>query len=214
MTVIVGLRDNLGNCFLGADSQTSWGYTTMKCSKRDGKLIVRPPYMFGITGTARLGIILRTGILPVYDEKYKLEYPRASLDDFMFYTFSEAIRELFKDRGYGRVKDNEEEFYGAFMVYGYGSLYIVSSDFSISPIDDYFACGSGMDYALGSLATTARFPEVKSTDRVTLALHSAGEHNAFVGPPYFVENCTELDAKVEELRNPTPKKKKKKGKKK
>ena len=67
-------------------------------------------------------------------------------------------------------------------------LYSVESDFQVGEsLDNYAACGSGEDFALGSLATTEGLG-LSPEERIRVALQAASKFSVSVAPPYQIIN--------------------------
>jgi len=59
-------------------------------------------------------------------------------------------------------------------------LFLIGSDKSVIEIDDYFAIGSGKDFALGSLQDTYTNPKISIKDKIIKAILAANS-NVYVG---------------------------------
>lgn len=197
MTVIVGLKDNKNNVYMGADSVISFGDTTINTSAADKKIICRNGYIFGITGYSRIATILRSSNFTEFedfvpDSDGKVYSDIGTLYEFMTVVFVEQLREVFHKRGYSTIDNNAENFVGSILVYHAGGLFSIGAAYSVLEVDDYFSIGCGGNLALGSLATTKNIEKIKPMDRIRLALRAAEKHNAHCGSPFYTVECNKL----------------------
>jgi len=121
---------------------------------------------------------------------YKFTPPPIAEDQdvfaYMATSFVESVRQCLKDGGYTIVQNNEETG-GSFLVGYRGRLFHIESDFQVSEVlDSYDATGCGMEYALGSLHTTAESDDEYPADRLTAALDAASYFSPFVSAPYVI----------------------------
>ena len=103
----------------------------------------------------------------------------------MVVTLVGALRELFKDRGYAKVSNNQET--GGFFIVGYqGKIYTVQSDFQVNCyVDSYDAIGVGSDYALGAMEALKRVAPAK---RIRRSLEVSAKFSAAVCEPFLVRS--------------------------
>lgn len=174
MTCIVGVQHN-GRVWLGGDSAGVAGWSLDV--RADVKVFRNGPYLMGFTTSFRMGQLLRYAFDPP-------KPPREDLDRFMVTTFVDAVRECLGEGGF-RVKKNEAEEGGQFLVGVRGTLYAVHQDFQMArTLSGYDAVGCGQDLALGSLHTTQG---IRPRHRVLAALEAAAHHSAGVAAPFTVE---------------------------
>jgi ATP-dependent protease HslVU (ClpYQ) peptidase subunit len=77
-----------------------------------------------------------------------------------------------------------------------GEIYVIGMDKSIYAIsDDYYAVGSGQDYALGSLYSTEKL-DLSPKERLTQALEAASFYTYTVAPPFDFLTVSLKDATV------------------
>jgi hypothetical protein len=178
MTAIVGLEFN-GSVIIGADSAGVDVDTYDICARSDEKVfIVEETMVLGFIHSFRMGQLLRYAFSPPEKSSKK--------DDMSYLVVDviDAIRSMFKDKGYMK-KDDDVEAGGTFLLGYNGRLYTVADDFQVGrSMNGYDACGCGAHYALGSLHSTKHNPD--PIDRVKLALGAAVHHNAGVRPPFVV----------------------------
>ncbi len=179
MTCIVGVEQD-GKVWMGSDSAASDGHVIYVVDSP--KLITNGPITFGYTSSFRFADLL----------KFKLKFPaqkKAQDDrDYLVGVVVEKIRESLKEGGYARVDSHRDSGGTALMSYR-GMLYKLQDDFSVLRcVDQYASCGSGTEFAMGSLFTThgdARFPP---SERVKMALQAAAKHCCTVqGPEHIIQ---------------------------
>lgn len=179
MTCIVGLVDN-GNVWMGADSAGTNGWLDQTI-RQDLKLFRNDDFLIGGCGSFRLLQLLH----------YKLHPPKRHPDTdvmkYMVTEFVEAVRTCLKEGGFTRVKDNNEEIDGSFLVGYDGRLFEIECDLQVGEsMDGYNGIGSGGRIALGSLYVSQGTPE----ERIRKALETAEHFNAGVRGPFHIE-CLE-----------------------
>lgn len=175
MTCIVGLVE-AGTVYMGSDSagaDSSWNLR----ARRDAKVFVNGPFIFGFTSSFRMGQILRYVLKPpaIPDDKDLFEY--------MATEFIDAVRLALKAGGFA-TKDKDAESGGTFLVATSSRLFQIESDYQVGEsLEPYDACGSGTAYAIGALfASRGHDPH----DRVMLALRAAEANSAGVRGPFTV----------------------------
>lgn len=179
MTCIVGLVHK-STVYLGGDSAGVRGSDLTP--RRDEKVFVKGPFIYGFAGSFRLGQILR----------YKFDPPAqdANLDDHAYLAtdYLDTLRQMLERNGFLR-KDNEVVSTGGIFLVGYRrNLYAVEHDFQVAEfIDEHFAIGSGSSYALGSLYTTKDL-DLPPKERLSHALVAAGRYCTDVCAPYVVKH--------------------------
>lgn len=188
MTCIVGLVDN-GITYIGGDSLGSNGYTkTVRRDKKIFKLKDTPNAILGYTSSFRMGQLLMyaTGLIDKRDEP--------NIDhEYLVTKFIPNVIKLFEEGGYSR--NNSGEKYGGVFLLGYkDKLFKIESDFQVGEtICNYDACGSGEDFALGSLHTTEGLG-LSPEERIYTALKAASQFSVGVSAPYYIINTD--DGKV------------------
>ncbi|WP_405101701.1 hypothetical protein [Oceanobacillus sp. FSL H7-0719] len=182
MTCIVGLVEN-GVTYIGGDSLGSNGYSkTVRKDAKVFKLKDTNNAIVGYTSSFRMGQLL------MYASNLIDKRDEPNIDhEYLVTKFVPNVIKLFEDGGYS--KNNSGEKSGGSFLLGYkGNLYKIESDFQVGEsIDSYDACGSGEEFALGSLKTTEGLgfsPE----ERVRLALQAASKFSTSVAPPHRIVN--------------------------
>lgn len=115
-----------------------------------GKLRASSPYLFGVSGTTRIGTVI----------KHEFEPPEPSpadtgeaLADFMATTFVRSLRACLRSAGCLVVVNNQESADDSRIMVGvHGQLFLVDSHFGIVRcVERFAAIGSGEDYAAAVL---------------------------------------------------------------
>lgn len=174
MTCIVGVEDpKTGAVYLGCDMLASNGHSSGEVDTP--KVFVNGGITFGYTSSFRFADILQ----------HNLVVPPRSKDvtddrQYLIAALVPAIRHALGENGWTEVTSNRERGGTVIIVYN-KKLYTIQDDFSVIRYTcGYAACGSGTDFAIGSLATTAVL-KVKPQDRVRFALEAAILHCCTVG---------------------------------
>ena len=179
MTCIAAVADGK-KVWMGADSVS--GHAELIEIVKTPKLIKRGGVLIGFTWSWRMGQLLN----------YSLEVParpsRVSVAKYMSTHLIDAIRQCFKDGGWGQKKD-EREIGGQFLLGYAGRVARVCSDFSVTEQRlRYSACGSGEEFALGVLHD--RWHETGMSDppeAIRAALDAAEYHCPFVRRPFHIK---------------------------
>jgi ATP-dependent protease HslVU (ClpYQ) peptidase subunit len=175
MTCIVGLIHK-GTVYMGGDSAAVGGYDTRRISQ--SKVFQTGAFLIGYTSSFRMGQLLQ------YDLHVDAQKTDMSDLDYMVTVFTEAVRALFKDRGFSII-ENAQEAGGDFLVGYHGKLYHVSSDYAVLEyLDGYDATGCGTPYALGALAALPS--TMKPKKRIRRALEISAAFSAGVSAPFTV----------------------------
>lgn len=176
MTCIIGLRTKEG-IFIGGDSAAAEGWNIYATALKKVFLYRSSRFLIGYTSSFRMGQLLQYKLkMAAQGEQGDLEY--------MVTVFVDAVRQCFKEGGFAKVENSQEEG-GEFLVGYKDNLYVIYSDFQVNVSrDDYFAVGCGAHYAKGSMwATQQQEPEA----RIINALEAASHFSNGVCPPYYVE---------------------------
>jgi hypothetical protein len=179
MTCIIGLAcPKRGKVYIGGDSAGVANYAVT--IRADEKVFRNGPFVMGFTSSFRMGQILRYAFSPP-------EHPQG-LDGmcYMVGRFVPAVRQAFKDGGYGRSKDGED-LGGKFLVGYRGQLYAIEDDFQVARMsDDVASVGCGCEFALGAMHASAGLSPRK---RILKALEIATHLSAGVRPPFVIEEA-------------------------
>ena len=175
MTCIVGMVHN-GHTYVGADS-SAVSHLVIRTIKNP-KVFRRGPFVIGYTTSFRMGQLL----------EYWLDVPEKSKEqsfqEYMVKDFAEAVRSLFKEKGFSTVESNSETG-GQFLI-GYGDhLYAMHGDFQVAEMTDGFdAVGCGDEFALGALMALSNYND--PVERIVKSLEIASYFSAGVCPPFNV----------------------------
>ena len=187
MTCIVGLVEN-GVVYIGGDSLGSNGYSkTVRKDKKVFKLKDTNNAILGYTSSFRMGQLLMyaTGLIDKRDEP--------NIDhEYLVTKFIPNVSRLFENGGYERSSSGEKK--GGIFLLGYkDKLYKIESDYQVGEsFDNYASCGSGQDFALGSLHSTEGLG-LSPEERIRLALQAATKFSVGVGAPYYIVNTANSD---------------------
>lgn len=157
------------------------------------KLKDTPNAILGYTSSFRMGQLLTysTELIDKRDE------PNIN-HEYIVTKFIPNVIKLFEDNGYGTNKSGEKEG-GVFLLAYKDKLWKVENDYQVGELfDNYDACGSGEDFALGSLKTTEDM-NLSPMERIHLALQSASKFSVGVQPPFYIINTK--DDKVIEFKD-------------
>jgi ATP-dependent protease HslVU (ClpYQ) peptidase subunit len=171
MTCIVGIKDN-GKVYIGGDSLGSSHYK--KVIRVDQKIFIKNDMIFGFTSSYRMGQILRYSFVApkqLHEDADDMEY--------LVNKFIPALIKCYDSHGYLTKKENV--VIGGVFLLGYKTkLYKIESDFQVGEsINEFDACGSGEDFALGSLYSTTAITDPES--RIQTAINAAAEFSPGVG---------------------------------
>jgi len=165
MTIIVGVLDGKGGCYMGGDS-AGVGEDELQLRK-DTKVFTVGSYLIGVCGSWRVNQLLRFS-----------QPPKPSRSDpfkFMVTKFVPFLRELIKN------EKDDTATRPSFLIAFHGRLFHVFADMQISEeILPYEAAGSGAQIARGAMFASALAPKAK----VQIALEAAERFNSNVRSPF------------------------------
>lgn len=189
MTCIVGLVHE-GVTYIGGDSLGSNGYS--KVVRKDPKVFHIKDIknaVIGYTSSFRMGQILMygTGFIDSRDT-----YEKEINHQYLVTKFIPNVIKQFEDGGYSKTNSGEKK--GGVFLFAYkDNLYKIESDFQVGQSAfNYDACGSGGEFALGSLHSTAGEIQDPVT-RIHKALQAASEFSCGVSAPYTILNTKNND---------------------
>lgn len=177
MTCVIGMiKDD--KVYIGADNVGS--NLSIKISRNDNKVFKKDEMIIGCTTSFRMINILQYQLqLPLHD-------PKISTDEYMYTSFIEEVRYLFREKGFSKI-DSNVEIGGDFIVGYKGNLYNICEDFQIEKPADNFACvGSGMPYAYGAMKILIENKLLSAEEIITKALEVAEYYNPFVRKPFNI----------------------------
>ncbi len=176
MTIIVGVIRG-STVTIGGDSRYTSNSYIHPCT--EAKIWRQGPLIIGLTGSTREAQIIRHATtIPEPVEPSELK-------PWLSTTVVDKIREARKASGFDEKKGDGTEVGPRAMVGILGRLFVVFEDYCVLEYPDSMAIGSGMDFAIGSLATTANM-RMSATRRVKVALGVACIHDAYCAPPFTV----------------------------
>lgn len=184
MTCITGIIEN-GEVYLGADSAGVGGYSLRV--RADQKVFRNGKFVMGFTSSFRMGQLLR------YSFKPPKHFPDDDIYGFMVTSFVDAVRTCFKDGGFLK-KEQEQEEGGTFLVGYSGRLFQIHDDYQVAEaVDNYDACGCGSAIALGSLYSThgRHGRDLHPNLRLEMALDAAQQYSAGVRAPFHFVSTKE-----------------------
>jgi ATP-dependent protease HslVU (ClpYQ) peptidase subunit len=177
MTCIVALKHK-GVVYMGADSAGVGGMSLQ--ARKDPKIYVNGPFMFGFTSSFRMGQILGHSFIPPAREKGE------DLIKFMSTKFINEVRTCLRTAGFAKMESNVETG-GTFIVAYKAHLFVVYDDFQVAEmVSGFAAVGCGQDLALGSLFTTKHMWSNDPRARLKTALEAAAEFSAGVRAPFII----------------------------
>jgi hypothetical protein len=193
MTCIVGIRDSIGNVWMGADSFAGEEHYSLRADPKLFRKKLSSPHLdipktemlIGYTTSYRMGQILQYHV----EAEYWPGMGEAlfSWHAWLILSFIESVRKAFKDYGYSEIKDAREAG-GCFMIGIGGRLFTIYSDFQMEERHaGYSAVGSGSAYALGSLHTSELDNAAGPVRRIELALEAAQAGCSYVREPFIIE---------------------------
>ena len=184
MTCIVGVVDK-GVVWIGADSLGSNGhYGMVEKLPKVFHCLDTPEAIIGFTHSFRMGQLLNFSA-GLFDE---LSVSKGLIDyQYLVTNFIPNLQDLFYQGGFERNESGQRE--GGDFLLGYKDrLYRIQSDYSVLESEEnYNACGSGQNFALGSLYTTEG-SDLTAPERIHLALEAASKFCVSVAPPYYILN--------------------------
>ncbi|NJO63603.1 MAG: hypothetical protein HC836_37060 [Richelia sp. RM2_1_2] len=172
MTCIVGFEYN-NSVWIGGDSAgVCKDFVSIRSDK---KVFINQDYVFGFTGSFRMGQVLR----------FRFDPPKWNgtdcLEKFMVVDFIDALK--------NELKSNSDATEGCtgFLVGYQGKLFEVDTDYQIAiSAYPYTAIGAGKELAMGSLYTTCSL-DMPVEQKLLTALQVAQEFCSSVREPFYIE---------------------------
>lgn len=187
MTCIVGIADGT-SVWMGGDSCASSRTSRVemlhpKVFKKsvpvaDSDLTL--PMLIGGSGAFRLMQLLEHG----------LEIPPMkkgqTLMKWLIIDFTDAVRDIFVNKGFGKISNNVETMEGDFLIGFQGQLFCMENTYQIIAVPEQeYATGSSYQYALGSMFTT-RGCGLTPVQRIEWALQTAIKYDPSCAAPYNI----------------------------
>jgi ATP-dependent protease HslVU (ClpYQ) peptidase subunit len=198
LTCIVGLVHE-GVVYIGGDSLGSNGYSgTLRRDKKVFHLKGVKDAVIGYTSSFRMGQLLmyKEGLIDFRDI---YAYGKNAVGhEYLVTKFIPNVISLLEEGGYSKSINGEKS--GGEFLFGYKDrLYKIESDFQVAEsLDSFDACGSGEEFALGSLYSTID-SNLSPIERVHKALKSASHFSVGVSAPFYILNT--LDNEIVEFIN-------------
>lgn len=179
MTCIVALIDD-DKVYMGCDSRATFGNTEIVNTNIE-KIFFKDDFLIGVCGNLRYLNLLR----------YRFNPPKLENDlfiqEYLNVLFSDEIRSCLEKSKYSEEKDGISEIPGnSRILVGYkNKIYSIGSCYDVIELINYYAAGSGADYAMGSLETTKDM-NLDPKERIELALKIACKFDSACSAPFFI----------------------------
>jgi ATP-dependent protease HslVU (ClpYQ) peptidase subunit len=169
MTVVVALKDDSGNIWMGADRQASSDDTKIKLAKP--KVFPCFGFLLGYAGSMS-GDRLYYNFEPTW-----MKDSGVDIDEYMQTVFLKELKEFYEDWWI----DTSAEGDLSLLIGIQGNIYEHNaSDMSMTLIsDDFIAIGSGGSFAMGALYATPQATSPKA--RVEVAIEAANKFSPYCG---------------------------------
>lgn len=186
MTCIVGIAAN-GKVWMGGDSLASDKITGVQI--RHPKVFVKSvpttdgdpiDMLIGCCGSFRMMQVLEYGFKsPEYDTTREVI-------EYLATDWVDCLRDVFVKKGVAKKGKEIESFTGSFLLGFRGEIYTVEETYQLIGVESQEAtCGTGGDYALGSLYTS-RNSRWNPHKRILTALECAAAHNIQTSAPFDI----------------------------
>ena len=177
MTCIVALEHE-GVLWMGGDS-AAFREDEISC-RADPKVFQYGEFLFGFSGSFRVGQLLRYGFQP----------PKQSGKSDMGYMvidFVDALRTFLDQKG-THLKEGSGDSHDSEIVVGFRrKIYVIEPDFNVSmPLEKYVASGSGSAYALGALSVLEEIGIMHPSSKIETALKVSAQHCPSVRAPFTI----------------------------
>ncbi len=192
MTIVVGLIDQDGRAYMGADTVRSNGNRYVDRNSKLTRMVVKRPYraksqeianrnghiLVGTSGSIRAGQVI--------GEMHAPDWP-AGLSAYRYLVgpFAAAASDALREAGQmGKSPAQSDEAELTMMVAIDGCLFVIWQDFSVTqPAEPYAAIGSGTDIALGALFAM-RNVVAPARNIIRDALRAASAYDDACGAPF------------------------------
>lgn len=191
MSVVIGYKGK-DCCWLACDQQVTIGSVKMNLGTNHNKVfhvVDRPGCIMGSAGFLRGVNLVETNNLYV-DE---LSYAREEIDYFyMVNVFPDLMSTLFTAHKFiAPSEDKTLDLKNDFIFASDRNLFSVGFDGSVVEVEDYFAIGSGMESALGVMASYDMAKELSDEeviDMLSRAVLAASTHSIGCGGDAMIIN--------------------------
>lgn len=178
MTCIVGLVDKRSNkVIIGGDSASS--SDSEMFLRKDVKVFKNGNFIFGCTSSFRMIQLLRFSFIPP-------EIKSKDIYQYMCTDFINEVRECFKVGGYLQKYATGDDKGGTFLVAYKNRLFNIQNDFQVGEnLNGIDACGSGANFAIGSLFTVSK-TDYNPNDKILKALECSEYFSLGVKRPFVL----------------------------
>lgn len=182
MTTIAAIQGE-GWVVMGADSQGTYN-EYRNVFMKDHKVVENNGVLIAGCGIGRGMNLLQRGWKAPKPPRLNMEPDK--LDSWMINKFIPGMRQVFIDGGYDMKDDGDyAQFENVFLVSVQGTFYIIDEDYSLDrDARNYFATGSGGDFAQGSLYSAGNkiFTDIEAAKKaMTAAVNAAKEFDTNSG---------------------------------
>lgn len=182
MTCVVGLKTNSG-VYIGADRQLTEG--SLKVGSALPKVFEIGEFLFGCSGHPREWQVIQYGWQLAHSSKSGF----ADIDPlkYMVLVVAKYIRQLLVENK--AMPDTPGAYMESSFLIGFrGELYCIPADFQVMKVEkDYYALGSGYQYALGALSALRSYQfELPDERRVQIALTAANQFDPKTGKQFDI----------------------------
>lgn len=187
MTCIVGLVHD-GVTYIGGDSLGSNGFSSTV--RKDEKVFPMKDIdnaLIGFTTSYRMGQLLMYA-RGLANKRDIHDLASGTLDhEYLVTKFIPNVQKVFEDGGFSKNLNGEKRG-GKFLLAHKDRLFSINNDFQVGEsYDNFDACGSGEDFALGSLHSSSNLG-IDPIERVYMALKAASHFSVGVAPPFLILN--------------------------
>lgn len=178
MTCIVAIKHD-NEIWIGGDSAAF--RDDERTSRADEKVFKHGEFLFGYSGSFRVGQLVRYAFNPPKNNKQKSDM------EYMVVDFVDSLRFLLEEKG-KLLKDESGDSYDSEIVVGFrNKIYVIESDFNVSTsTEKYVVSGSGSAYALGALYVLDENDNIKPKDKVEIALKASAQYCPSVKAPFTI----------------------------
>jgi len=189
MTCIVGYVDKSEDCvYIGADSLGSSSFSGIV--RKDPKFFhYTKDIIVGFTSSYRMGQVI------MYAENL---FSDININNKEFFTHKNMVTKFIPNlvKLYKDIDDTIDKK-GTFLIATFDKLWKIYDDFQVEEtVQDFNSCGSGEDFAFGSLYTSEKNEELSITDKIILSLESAENYAKGVQRPFHIVNTRDENTEV------------------
>jgi len=178
MTTIAGVTDK-EKVLMGCDSSYTQGYQQHTGPSK--VFAPAPGWLVGVTGSYKIKQLLQFGApRKFYDRQSQ------AIEELMMKWFPIRLLKLLEENKLTFTEEGAVEYNGAIMVAVENKLFVVGSDFSVLPVEDFAAIGNGAQYAYGVAYVWKHvFPKEK---RLRMTLEAACHYDIYTTEPIEIRS--------------------------